>query len=198
MIGKSCLRQNYDKQSVERPISSKNADQNAGRHGHNLSPSCQTRRRRIGQNLGPAVFDPPFAGSRAAELRRLRSDRSRREKPGRLERGEAGRIGNSLQAGPRGAARFYRRAVRRRSGGHAQRDETARRRSEENQSAGAGRFGDRSLDSGRLFRLDRRARFERRSGVHAATASATNFCAGAKRRSTTSASCRRTSASCTR
>ena len=96
-----------------------------------------------------------LAGSGAAELRWLRSDRSRREKSRRLACGEAGRVGDSLQAGPRGVAGFYRRAVRGRSGGHAQRDEAAGRRSEENQSAGAGRFGDRPFDSSRLFRLAR-------------------------------------------
>ena len=84
-----------------------------------------------------AVFDPRAAGIRAAQLRRLRSDRERREEPGRLERRGAGEHRGPVQAGAGRAAGFHRRAVRGRSGGHAERDEAAGRRSEADQSAGA-------------------------------------------------------------
>ena len=48
------------------------------------------------------------------------------------------------------------------------------------------------------FGVQRRAGSQRRDGIQRAIASATSSCAGGKRRSTTSASCRRLSGSCTR
>ena len=75
---------------------------------------------------------------------------------GRLECRVAGRDRDSVQAGPRRAAGFYRRAVRRRSGRHAQRHEAAGRRSARRSIRCAGRSGDRPLGAGRSLRHDRR------------------------------------------
>ena len=83
----------------------------------------------------------------------------------RLERRRAGAGRDPVQAGPRRAAGFHRRAVRRRSGRDARRDAAARRRSEEDQSARAGRSGDRPLGAGRLLQLGRRARPQHRHGI---------------------------------
>ena len=66
------------------------------------------------------------------------------------------------------------------------------------QPAGAGRAGDRPLDPGRRVRRAARVPAQRRAASSSATASATRSCAGARRRSTTSPSCRRTPASATR
>ena len=111
---------------------------------------------------------------------------------------DAGPGRDSLQAGPRRAARLHRRAGGRRSGGDAGGHEAAGRRSEEDQSAHSGRPGDRSLGAGRLLRQRRRAAIRTSTWNSSAIASATSSCAGARRRSTISASCRRASASCTR
>ena len=62
----------------------------------------------------------------------------------------------------------------------------------------AGRSGHRPLGAGRRVRHRRRLRASTPSSSSSATASATRSCAGARRRSTTSASCRRTPASSTR
>ena len=115
-------------------------------------PPFAPGRRQADQRRAAALFDPHPAGGRAAELRRLRRDRARRDQPGRLERRGRGRDRSPLQAGPRDPARLHRRALRGRSGGHAQRHAAARRRPEEDQSAGAGRPGDRPLGAGRLLR----------------------------------------------
>ena len=108
-------------------------DTGSGRAGiYRLSRLEDAGLTRIG---GPAVFDPRAAGVGAAELRRLSGHRAGREEPGRLEGPIAGRGGNSLQAGPGAAARFYRRAGGRRSGGDAQRDAAVGRRSGADQPA---------------------------------------------------------------
>ena len=104
-------------------------------------------------------------GIAAPQLRRLRSDRGRRAGARRLEGRGAGPGRDSLQAGPRRAAGFHRRAVRRRPRRDAGRDAAARRRSEEDQSARAGRPRDRPLGAGRLLQLGRRARPQHRHGV---------------------------------
>ena len=72
------------------------------------------------------------------------------------------------------------------------------RRSEEDQSADSGRSGDRPLGAGRLLRHDRLRWSSTSNSNSSAIASATSSCAGARRRSTISASCRRPSASCIR
>ena len=103
-----------------------------------------------------------------------------------------------LHAEPRHHAGLHRRARRRRSRRDARGDDQARRQSGRDQSAVAGRTGDRSLGAGRRVRHARiRWRRTPRSSS-AATPSATRSCAGARRRSATSKSCRRTPASCTR
>ena len=66
------------------------------------------------------------------------------------------------------------------------------------QPARAGRARHRPLGAGRRIRRRRLARAQQRDRVRAATASATRSCAGARPRSATSRSCRRTPASCTR
>ena len=122
-------------------------------------------RRRARQHRRPALLDSRAARIAAAQLRRLRGDRSRCESARRLECGGAGAGRNSVQAGPRRAARFHRRALRRRPGRDARRHEAARRRSEENQPARAGRPRDRPLGASRLLQLGRRAGAQHRHGV---------------------------------
>ena len=109
-----------------------------------------------------------------------------------------GRARNRLPPGPRADAGFHRRSRRGRSRGDARRDGKARRRSAEDQPAGAGRSRHRPFGDGRLFRHRRPLSSRTSSSNTSATASATNSCAGARRRSTISASCRPAPASATR
>ena len=80
---------------------------------------------------------------------------------------QAPRERDRVSSGARAAARFYRRSVRRRSGRDARCDGRDGRRSEEDQSAAAGRAGHRPFGAGRLLRLERRVCQERRSRVRA-------------------------------
>ena len=75
------------------------------------------------------------------------------------------REGNVVHAGPRPAAGFHRRALRRRPGRDARRHRRARRRSAQGQPAAAGRARDRSLGAGRPFRHQQRAGAEREPRV---------------------------------
>ena len=103
-----------------------------------------------------------------------------------------------VHAGARDHAGLHRRALRRRPRRHARGDPEAGRRPGARQSAGAGRTGHRPLGAGRRLRHRRRAGATTPGSSSSATASATRSCAGARRRSRTSRSCRRTPASCTR
>ena len=103
-----------------------------------------------------------------------------------------------LPPGARADAGFHRRARGGRSGRDARRDGRARRRSEEDQSAGAGRSGHRPLGDGRRVRLGQARSQTTSSWNMSATASATRSCAGAQAPSTISAWCRRAPASATR
>ena len=112
--------------------------------------------------------------------------------------GDAVRPRDRVPAGARAAAGLHRRAVRRRPGGDARRDQGAGRRPAPHQPAAAGRPGHRPLGAGRPASARAGAFAPTRSSSSSATASATRSCAGGRRRSTTSASCRRTPASSTR
>ena len=105
---------------------------------------------------------------------------------------------SSLQARAGRAAGLHRRAGDRRPGRPAQRDGAHGGRSEEDQSAGALRSGDRPFGAGRSVR-DARSRCNSTSRRNSSgTSSGTSSCAGGSRRSTISASCRRRRASSTR
>ncbi len=83
----------------------------------------------------------------------------------RLEGRCSGPSRNSVQAGPRRAAGFHRRPVRRRSGRDAICDEATRWRSKKDQSARPGRSRYRPLGASRLLQLGRRARAQHRHGI---------------------------------
>ena len=74
---------------------------------------------------------------------------------------------NRVPPGARADAGFHRRSRRGRSRRHARRHEDARRRSEEDQSAGAGRSRHRPFGGGQFFRQQHRVQEERRRGVQA-------------------------------
>ena len=74
---------------------------------------------------------------------------------------------NRVPAGARADAGFHRRPRRGRSRRHARRHEDARRRSEEDQSAGAGRSRHRPFGGGQFFRQQHRVQEERRGRIQA-------------------------------
>ena len=103
-----------------------------------------------------------------------------------------------VHAGARRAAGLHGRAGGRRPRRDARRRRQARRQGVDDQPAVAGRARHRSLGAGRPLR-HRATRSPRTTpSSSSATRSATRSCAGARTRSRTSASCRRTRASCTR
>ena len=126
--------------------------------------------------------------------------RDRRAHPGARRLGPDGRATTEIAFTPEpGAdAGLHRRPGDRRPGRDARRDRAARRRPDADQPAGAGRAGHRPLDPGRRVRRALWRSSATPSSSSSATASATRSCAGARRRSTTSRSCRRTRASATR
>ena len=124
-------------------------------------------------------------------------DRHRRLRRLAEERRQVGQ-GDQLPAGPRADAGLHRRAGGGRPRRHARRHGRAGRRRQEDQSAGAGRPRHRPFGDRRQFRQCQRLRRQRRSSNTSATSSATSSCAGARWRSTISASCRRAPASATR
>ena len=103
-----------------------------------------------------------------------------------------------VHARARADAGLHRRARRRRPRGDARRDGADGRRPREDQPARARRARDRPLRAGRRLRHARRLPRSTPSASSSATRSATRSCAGARRRSSTSRSCRRTPGSCTR
>ena len=103
-----------------------------------------------------------------------------------------------VSARPRSAAGFHRRSRDRRSRGDARRHGPARRRSRQNQSAAAGRIGDRPFDPGRRLRGSGGHGGSTSGSTTAATASATPSSNGASRPSRISAWRRPTAASATR
>ena len=95
-----------------------------------------------------------------------------------------GREGDRLPPGPRADAGFHRRAGGGRPRRHARRHEGARRRSAQDQPAGAGRSRHRPFGDRRRVRHARGASSTTSSSNTSATASATSSCDGARRPST--------------
>ena len=108
------------------------------------------------------------------------------------------RARDRVPPGARPDAGSDRRAGGRRSRGDARGDGRSRRRSQEDQPAVAGRSGHRPFGAGRRFRQRRGPLPTTSRSSSSATASATAFCAGARKRSTISAWCRRAPASAIR
>ena len=154
--------------------------------------------RGAGRHLPPALLDEGAARKPAAVRRR--QDRHPRRPPGdgRLAEGAEHRARDPVPAGARADAGFHRRPGGRRPRRDARRDERARRRSAEDQSAGAGPSGHRPQRDGRRIRQPHRRSARTSSSNISATASATSSSNGAPRRSTISRSCRRAPASATR
>ena len=105
---------------------------------------------------------------------------------------------NRVHAGARDHAGLHRRARVVDLAAMREAMVTPRRRPAEDQPAGAGRPGHRPLGAGRRVRHGRALAATTAASSSSATASATRSCAGARRRSATSRSCRRAPASCTR
>ena len=130
------------------------------------------------------------ARERAPARGRRRRQRGGRGRPGRLAPGRRRRRRGPLHARPRHPPGLHGRAGGRGPGGHARRHGGPGRRPGAHQPAGAGRPGHRPLGPGRPLRHRGRVRLQRRPGVRAQRASATSSCAGRRRRSATSGSCR--------
>ncbi len=119
------------------------------------------------RDFAAAVFAQGAAREPAAQ--RGRPHGHQRGHPGRRAMAQDQVLGPRarLPAGARADAGFHRRARSGRSRRHARRHEDARRRSEEDQSAGPGRPRHRSFGRGQLFRLQHRFQKERRRRVQA-------------------------------
>ena len=152
----------------------------------------------LGDISPPALLDEGAAREFAAL--RGRPDRHPRRPPGdgRLAEGAADRARDPVSPGARADAGFHRRPRGGRPRRDARRDERARRRSAEDQPAGAGPPRHRPQRHGRRVRHAARVRARTSSSNITATASATSSSNGAATRSTISRSCRRAPASATR
>ncbi len=112
----------------------------------------------------PFLAEDPARESAAARGRPVREGRRHRGARA-LGRQERRAEGDFLRAGPRAAAGLHRRAGGGRSGGHARRHRTARRRPEQGQPAAAGGARHRPFGAGRLLRARRCVPAERRARI---------------------------------
>ena len=163
------------------------------------SPEGRREERPDGRSR-PALLAEGAAGEPSAL--RGRPHRHQGGHPGRRRlAGDQGQVRarNRLPPGPRADAGLHRRPRRRRPRRHARRHEAARRRPQEDQPARSGRPRHRPLGHRRRVRHPEGASKQNvDAGIRSATASATTSCAGARRRSRISASCRPAPASATR
>ena len=119
-------------------------------------------------DFAPAVLDEDRAGKSVAQRGRPHRQEGRHRGGrglARKSRQEGAR--DRVPPGARADAGFHRRSRRRRSRRDARRDGQARRRSEKDQSAGAGRSRHRPFRRRRLFRHHQVARAERQARIRA-------------------------------
>ena len=143
--------------------------------------------------------EPEGAARERAPLRERHELHDRgREGDRRLAREGQLHQGSAVPARAHPDAGFHGRSRRGRSRRDARRHHQARRRPGEGEPAGAGRSRDRPLGDGGRVRAPGRAARRTSISSSSATASATSSCAGARRRSTISASFRPAPASAIR